>query len=258
MHRDGLADLNENWAEWLGFTAAHAVGGASHAFGAIRCSSVGVPMPLFNQAFVFDEPDPEDLAQATRWLSKRQVPFWVSAPDHVAPSVAALGARVGLDPAAATMPGMTFSPLAEMSTAGSEGIEIVPVSQSAQLEEFAIVASEAFGAPPQAAAALVPATTLEDDRCAWFLGYVEGDLAACGQLFRTDHVAGVYSIGVRESFRHRGLGAAITSAVLAGGRDAGCGIGVLQASPMGAPVYVRMGFDTITQYHSFAPSDPGG
>lgn len=61
MSRDELADLNENWAAWLRFTADHAAGGESPTFGAIRCSSVGVPMPLFNQAFVFAEPAVHDL-----------------------------------------------------------------------------------------------------------------------------------------------------------------------------------------------------
>ena len=66
VSRSALGDLNENWATWLQFTADHAAGGASQTFGAIRCSSVGVPMPLFNQAFVFEQPSLDDLTQATR------------------------------------------------------------------------------------------------------------------------------------------------------------------------------------------------
>ena len=67
-------------------------------------------------------------------------------------------------------------------------------------------------------------------------------------------LAGVYSIGVRERFRRRGLGTAITTTVLTTGRELGCTIGALQASPMCEPVYERMGFDTVTQYHRFAAS----
>lgn len=254
VSRNELADMNENWATWLKFTADHATGGESRTFGAIRCSSVGVPMPLFNQAFVFDEPSPDDLAQATSWLSERNVPFWVSAPGSVARELADVAETAGLDPAAATMPGMAYAPLADLPVEEDSEVEIFPVTQSAQLGEFAIVASEAFGAPLEAAGTLAPASTLDDDRCSWFLGYVNGELAACGQLLRTADVAGVYSIGVREQFRRRGLGAAITTAALIAGRDLGCTIGVLQASPMGEPVYDRMGFETVTQYHCFAPT----
>lgn len=251
---DVLADMNDNWAEWLSFTAEHSPGGESRTFGAIRCSSVGVPMPLFNQAFVFEEPSVGDVEQATSWFAERQVPFWVSAPDSVAPAIADMAESTGLDPVAATMPGMAYAPLGELPAEEVGGAEFVRITESAQLGDFALVASEAFGAPVQAAALLAPASTLADDRCAWFLGYLDGELAACGQLLRTADIAGVYSIGVREQFRRRGLGAAITAAALVTGRDRGCSTGVLQASPMGAPVYDRMGFDTVTQYHCFSPA----
>jgi len=251
---DQLSDLNENWAAWLHFTADHAAGGESRTFGAIRCSSVGVPMPLFNQAFVFEAPAADDLAQATSWLSSRNVPFWVTAPDSVAPAMAALAGAADLDPTAATMPGMVYAPLADLSVEVPGDAEILAVTEAAQLADLAIVTSEAFGAPVELAGMLAPASTLDDDRCTWFLGYVDGEVAACGQLLRTADVAGVYAIGVRERFRRRGLGAAISAAVLAPGRELGCSIGVLQASPMGEPVYGRMGFETVTQYHLFVAS----
>lgn len=250
--RDELADLNDNWAAWLQFTAEHAAGGGSRTLGAIRCSSVGVPMPLFNQAFVFDEPAVDDLVRATSWLSERNVPFWVTAPESVAPAVADMAEAAGLDPTATTMPGMAYAPLAGLPA--DADADVREVTHSAHLGDFASVAGEAFGAPPEAAATLAPASTLDDDRCRWFVGYVDGDPAACGQLLRTTDVAGVYAIGVRERFRRRGLGAAISRAVLAAGRDLGCSIGVLQASPMGDPIYRRMGFETVTRYRLFVAS----
>lgn len=237
------------------FTAEHAAGGESRTFDTVRCTSVGVPMPLFNQAFVFEEPRVDELARATSWLSKRDVPFWVTAPESVAPAVADMADEVGLNATATIMPGMAYPSLARLPTAPAHDVDIVTVTDPTQLTDFAIVASEAFGAPLEAAATLAPAATLDDDRCSWFLGYVDGDPAACGQLIRTADVAGVYSIGVREQFRRRGLGAAISTSVLVAGRELGCSIGVLQASPMGEPVYRRMGFETITQYHLFVPAD---
>lgn len=255
VSRDQRADLNENWAAWLCFTADHAMGGETRTFDTIRCSSVGVPMPLFNQAFVFEEPRVDELARATSWLAKRDVPFWVTAPDSVAPAVADMAGAAGLDPTATNMPGMAYPSLERLTAEPTGDVDVVEVADSAQLADFAIVASEAFGAPLEAAATLAPATTLDDDRCSWFLGYVDGDPVVCGQLIRTADVAGAYSIGVREQFRRRGLGTAISTTVLTAGRELGCSIGVLQASPMGEPVYRRMGFETVTQYHLFVPSD---
>jgi GNAT superfamily N-acetyltransferase len=256
VSRDVLADLNENWAAWLDFTAEHVAGGGSRAFGAIRCSSVGapVPVPQFNQAFVFEEPSVDDLAQATSWLSERNVAFWVTAPDFVARAVADLAEPAGLDPTATTMPGMAFAPLAELPAEANGDVEILPVTSAAPFEDVALVTADVFGAPLEGARTIAPASMLDNDRCSWFVGYVDGEVAACGQLLRTADVAGVYGIGVREQFRRRGLGASITRAALAAGRDLGCSIGVLQASPMGEPVYHRMGFETVTQYHRFVAS----
>jgi len=254
VSRDVLADLNGNWAAWLNFTAEHVAGGESWTFGAIRCSSVGAPVPTFNQAFVFEEPDVDDLAQATRWLSERNVPFWVTAPDSVARAVADIAEPAGLDPTATTMPGMAFAPLADLPAGADGNVEIRTVTDAAQLEDVAVVTADAFCAPLEGARTLAPASMLDADGCLWFLGYVDGDPAACGQLLRTADVAGVYGIGVREQFRQRGLGAAITTAALAAGRDLGCAIGVLQASPLGESVYDRMGFETVTQYHRFVAS----
>lgn len=145
MSRSVLDDLNENWAAWLDFTAEHATSGASRTFGAVRCSSVGVPMPLFNQAFVFDEPAADDLASATSWLSARNVPFWVTAPDATAGAVAGMAESAGLDSSAATTPGMAFAPLADLPAEATHDVEMLQVTDGAQLTDFAIVAAEAFG-----------------------------------------------------------------------------------------------------------------
>ena len=72
-------------------------------------------------------------------------------------------------------------------------------------------------------------------------------------MFRTGDTAGVYSIGVVEGYRRRGIGRAMTLAVLRLGRDAGCRIGVLQSSEMGYPLYEAMGFESVETYHHFEP-----
>lgn len=250
MSDDVLRDLTDNWSAWLDLLCEHAAGD-SRTFGTIRCSSVGAPMGLFNQAFVSEEPAADDLAAATRWLSDRRVPFWVTAPAALAPTVAALTEPLGLVPVPGTLPGMML-PLDDLAVEADDAI--LRVTEVSQLADVAIVTSEAFDAPIEAALGLAPASMLDDDRTAWFLRYVDGEPAACGQLLRSGTVAGVYTVGVRTSFRRRGLGTAVTDAVLTAGRDQGCAIGALQASPMGEPVYDRMGFDTVTQYHRFEPA----
>lgn len=253
MERDQRADLETNWAAWLSFMTDQVPAGETHTVGSIRCCSVGVPIPLFNQAFVFEEPSVDDLQSAVGWLSQREVPFWVTAPESVANAIGEIAVTPGLV-SEGTMPGMALAPLGDVPAGAVGAADRQLVTDPALLSDVAVVTAEAFGAPLEAAQMLAPASMLDDERCSWFVTHVDGEPAACGQLLRTDDVAGVYSIAVREQFRRRGLGAAISWTVLAAGRDAGCSVGVLQASPMGEPVYRRMGFETVTPYHLLVPS----
>ncbi|MFC7192206.1 GNAT family N-acetyltransferase [Halocatena marina] len=84
---------------------------------------------------------------------------------------------------------------------------------------------------------------------------MDGRPAATGLLIQSGHVAGVYSIGVVEEFRRRGIGKAMSWEVLRAGREAGCQVGVLQSSEMGSPLYEKMGFETTVTYHHFEPAN---
>ena len=55
--------------------------------------------------------------------------------------------------------------------------------------------------------------------------------------------------------RGRGIGTALTSAVLAAGRDAGASIAVLTASPDGAGIYRRLGFAEQRVVRRFATGE---
>lgn len=253
MSRDLLQDLNTNWAAWLTAMAEHVPNGEVRPSGVIPAASLGAPIPLFNQAFVFAQPSVDDLVGAVSWIGAKGLPFWVTAPDAHVDALRELAERVGLRPDADSMPGMTIT-LAEFSPTHPNGIEIVPVAGIGQLADVASVLAEGFGAPVEIAQSITPTSMLDDDRMVWLVGLVEGQAVACGQLIQTGDVAGVYSIAVREQYRRRGFGEAITGALLSAGLDRGCDVGVLQSSPMGQPVYARMGFEVVTDYHLFSPA----
>lgn len=249
-----LAHVNDNWVAWLEAVTDHIGAGASRRFGSVAAASAGVPIPLFNQTFVFQKPDPDDLAAAVSWMSERAVPFWVTVPAALVGQVDQLADELGLVLSEGSMPGMALSPLQDRVEAPSSAVKIVPVTNPGQLEDVAVVTAEAFGAPLEPARALAPTSMLDDDRMEWFVGYVDGEAAACGQLLRTGPVAGVYAIAVREAFRRHGIGEAVSWQVLQAGVEAGCEIGALQASPMGEPVYQQMGFQEVVRYHHFVPT----
>jgi GNAT superfamily N-acetyltransferase len=65
-------------------------------------------------------------------------------------------------------------------------------------------------------------------------------------------VAGIGLVGTLEHARGRGLGAAVTWAAMRAGYEMGATSAALQASPMGLPVYARMGYREVGAYRIFA------
>jgi ribosomal protein S18 acetylase RimI-like enzyme len=83
-----------------------------------------------------------------------------------------------------------------------------------------------------------------------FVGYLSDEPVATSMLATTPSVglAGVYSVATRPSHRSRGFGTALTRAAVLAARAQGYDTVVLEPSPMGAPMYRRMGFEPFGTY----------
>jgi GNAT superfamily N-acetyltransferase len=83
------------------------------------------------------------------------------------------------------------------------------------------------------------------------VGY-EGDRPSAAAMVLLSHgIAGVYWVGTIPSARGKGLAEACTRAVTNLALDAGAQLVTLQASPMGEPIYRRMGYEVIGSYRLF-------
>ena len=76
----------------------------------------------------------------------------------------------------------------------------------------------------------------------FYLARLHGEPVAVSALYCDPHIAGLCEVCTIPSARRQGIGAAITLAPLLDARAMGYRIAVLQASPMGEPVYRRLGF----------------
>ena len=84
-----------------------------------------------------------------------------------------------------------------------------------------------------------------------------GDVPAAGAMTIVTHgVAGVYWVGTTPEARGRGLAELCTRAVGNAGFDLGARFAALQASPMGEPVYRRMGYYEATRYPFLVRFEP--
>jgi hypothetical protein len=126
------------------------------------------------------------------------------------------------------------------------GLEIVQVHDEDALAAFRSITRMSPRTIPSLAAATDPGVAL-------LVGYLDGDPATTGRLSCLGTVAEVNSITTPPRFERRGLGTAMTWAVLAEGARRGCVSALLTATTMGYPVYVRMGFQPVAAFRTYIP-----
>ena len=77
----------------------------------------------------------------------------------------------------------------------------------------------------------------------------EGDHAvATAELIMSHGIGGIYAVGTCESARGKGLGDLVSRVVTRRGFELGAPAVVLQASPMGEPIYLRQGYRELYRY----------
>lgn len=88
----------------------------------------------------------------------------------------------------------------------------------------------------------------------YYLGICAGKPVATSILYESDSIAGIYGVSTVPEFRGRGFGAAMSAFAVREGFQRGCDLSSLQASPIGFPVYLKMGFRHILDYQIWAVS----
>jgi GNAT superfamily N-acetyltransferase len=131
------------------------------------------------------------------------------------------------------------------------GVDVVHVSDVATLAHHRAVDREAFDDPGVVAETFAPDSILERPNVGLFLALLDGVPVGTSVGVATGKVVGVFGVAVLEAARRRGIGAAVTDAAIAFGAGRGCDLAYLQATPMGAPVYARMGFESVGTYRGY-------
>ena len=126
-----------------------------------------------------------------------------------------------------------------------------------RLDEFLEVFAEGFEMPEFVVGPFgeVIARTGGD----WFVNVVAWDgttPVGCGTLVHTGRTAGLYNITTLRASRGRGVGGAVTAALMNLGLDRGCTEAVLTATPLGKPVYERLGFVEVCPVIAYGWTPP--
>ncbi len=158
----------------------------------------------------------------------------------------------GLEPFGDPVPQMIrHGPLE--AAAPVDGVVLRPVVDAQGVQDFITVNAEAYGTYGMPADVLAdlfdqPAVLLEDPAAHIVVATREGRPIATAMMFESDGVAGLQWVGTVPGARTGGLGALVTVAVTNLAFERGASSCTLQASPMGAPLYLRLGYETIYHY----------
>jgi ribosomal protein S18 acetylase RimI-like enzyme len=132
-------------------------------------------------------------------------------------------------------------------------LRIETVDTMVDLTEWVHVYSASFGVASRLAEPIagIEAGRTDSASIVRVTGYIADTAVSTSLLLDAEDVAGIYVVTTAEGYRRQGIGAAVTAAALRAGRDRGLRVATLQASGMGAPVYARMGFETVAEYHLY-------
>ena len=125
------------------------------------------------------------------------------------------------------------------------GAEIKIVSDEKSMRDRVEVLINGFGGPPNWNDSMVDfyLGLGLDTPFRSYLAYWDGKPVSTAEIFFGEEVAGINGVATVPEARGKGFAAAVTLAPLLDARKMGYRIGTLQATKMGFPIYIRMGFE---------------
>jgi GNAT superfamily N-acetyltransferase len=193
-------------------------------------------------------------AETDRWFRSGGLPFSVWTRAHADGGLEAALRAAGFFQVTET-PGMVFVPGAGRRGTPPADTVIQPVCDDAGREAFGEIMAEAYavyGTPPESTREkFVRLESVVGPTTQAYLAVCRGEPVAGAILYLSHGIGGIGWVGTRPRAFGRGYGTAVTWEVIEQGLARGVPFLSLQASPMGAPVYARMGFTTSTHYHVF-------
>jgi GNAT superfamily N-acetyltransferase len=244
-----LAEFSRELARWSG------PAGAITESDGVFCFASGSSLPvLLNGAQRLDPwVDPERLLHtADEWFGARGRSYTIFTPVHET-DLAEMCEKNGL-PVVAEPPELVCETVPDARPL-PPGCELRWVDDEAGMHAAADINGDAYstyGMPTNAFAEVA-----RDARrfCAphvhTVLAYDNGAPAATAQIVMSHGIGGVFAVGTREANRGKGLGDAVARAVTRRAFELGAPFVSLQASPMGDPIYRRMGYRELYGYRFY-------
>jgi GNAT superfamily N-acetyltransferase len=239
---------------------ARAAGGEVLDTGDVQLSASGLPARVVNAANLarFGGDAAERIEAVKAFFGRFRVPFrWFFGPTTTPDDLPAHLYAAGLAQLSNT-PGMAL----DIATMHDEpttvaGLEVREVGDSADFEAWLQCCIESFPFDPVIADAwrrvheplgFGDASPLHN-----YIGWLDGRAVAVSAILYGRDCAGIWNVGTIADVRGRGIGRETTLQALRDARARGATLSVLGSSPMGLPVYTRIGFEEVCRIRHFGP-----
>ena len=211
--------------------------------------ATGVPSPLFNPVLrvtVEDDELSQLIDEARGWYRQRRLPWsWYVGPASRPPGVMRELERRGFAKVTEP-PGMAADITSLDNLDPGLPVLVERVADREQVDAWFRVFGPAFDLSRAAASAfrdLIVAGGFGDDApMRNYIASVGGEPVATGSLVCAAGVGGIYNIATRADRRGRGIGRAMTYALMREAADVGYQAAILWSTAAGLPVYRRLGF----------------
>ena len=258
MKHEAIADARaaeHNLIAALTAWASAGDGGACERRDGALLAGCSAPMRSFNNVLI--EREPEDLERlieyADRFFAHGDGRYRLRVREDVGPIDDEAFLAVGLTRLGG-IPCLAMTPRSDAHRAAADGLSMRPVDDARAVDDHVRVVAQGFDFDPEQLARALTPRLLEDGSWRGYVGYAGGAPVAASQLVVSGATAGIYYVATVESARGRGFGAAITARAMADAAALGCRTISLQASPMGLPIYERLGFRRVAYYRTYVPA----
>jgi GNAT superfamily N-acetyltransferase len=201
-----------------------------------------IPDPELNSAFVERTPrDPSaSLEAAAAAFTEHGQRLGIDLPRGWYPDLERAAKELGMR-IVESRPGMTAPVSAIAPAVAADDVELLRVEDGSRLEEYREIQTAVFGMAPDIIRAYVGPGALAADDIDLHLAKASGVAVACAAGITVGGTVGVFGVATLPEARRRGIGTAVTAAVIDAARLR-ADLAWLQASELGAGAYRRMGF----------------
>lgn len=154
------------------------------------------------------------------------------------------------------VPGMRIEADAVPDLALPAGVTLSWATDSTGVRAATEVVAAGFGLPDELGARfadLMARVARPDAPVRTVVAQLDGTPVAGAQGIHVNGAVGIYNVATVPEARGRGIGAAVTIAVLRDAMARGARFGVLESSDMGHPVYQRIGFRDVASFRVYGP-----